>query len=123
MLEKTFEGLTEAEADHRFGHLMSPRQHATHLSEAYVAAVKHAKGEKHDWGSYQPAGSTWDAVLQDWRTRRAEAVEALLGAGDDESLKSASDYIVGHDHYHVGQMCSVRLNLNPQWNAYSIYGG
>ncbi|MBW7928889.1 MAG: hypothetical protein H3C58_12580 [Fimbriimonadaceae bacterium] len=35
--------------------------------------------------------------------------------------KIAVEYIAVHDAYHVGQLVTLRLSVEPDWNYYSIY--
>ena len=49
---------------------------------------------------------------------RTEAVNTVLESGN---FVVGADFIVGHDAYHIGQLAQIRLALNPEWNAYSIY--
>ena len=55
-------------------------------------------------------------------TQRDAVVAKLDGSASEEVVKHAFDYVALHDCYHVGQMCTLRLTLDPEWNAYSIYG-
>ncbi len=99
---------------------MSARTTLAHLCECYVAAAKDAVGEKHEWGAYTLPDPTWTAALAEWQTQRAKAAE-LVCADDEKRLKQGHAYIVSHDAYHVGQLCQLRLKLEPEWNAYGIY--
>jgi hypothetical protein len=122
MLGKVFEGLTEETAGQKVGNLMSAKETGEHLCECYLAAKAEADGTPFEWGKTTVADRSWDGLQQEMKLRRAAAVDALLAKGDDAAIMSANNLIVGHDHYHVGQMCAVRRALDPEWDAYSIYG-
>lgn len=100
---------------------MSARTTLAHLAECCVAASTEAAGGKHEWGSYTLPDPTWDAAQAEWRSQRAAAA-ALLCKDDEACLKHAHDFLVSHDAYHVGQLCQLRLKVEPEWNAYAIYG-
>jgi len=120
-LQKVSEGLTPEQAELKpHAGMMSFREQLSHLSEAYVATSKELRGEKHDWGTYHVEGG-WDAVLADFQQTRATAAADVLSADDATAAKIGSDFMVGHDYYHVGQLASVRLAIDPSWNSYSIY--
>ncbi len=99
---------------------MSAKEMVAHLTECYIAFQKSTKGESHEWGSYVPADSSVEGLLAAMRSERA-ASGALLEAATDDHLKEAFMYIHTHDTYHVGQLVSLRLTLNPEWNSYAIY--
>lgn len=121
-LDNVLEGLEGDQWDAKVREdLMSPREVVGHLIECYIAAQKHATGEKHDWGSYLPPSDDAEELVTEMRSERAKACEALLAKGDDDSLRAATDYIVLHDAYHVGQLAALRLGLDPDWDPYSIY--
>jgi hypothetical protein len=121
MLSKTFEGLTNETAGTKVGNLMTPKETVEHLTEAYIAARKHVVGEKHEWGTYKPSNPSWDNLLDELGQNRKAAADAVIAKGDDDALTSANMYIIGHDHYHIGQLCAVRLAMDPNWDAYCIY--
>ncbi len=100
---------------------MSPRETLAHLFECYTAFITHAGGGKHEWGVFQvPAEVKADPAKYVWSLRE-EAV-AVFNAGNEETVVPlALDFLVLHDCYHVGQMCTLRLTLDPEWPAYSIY--
>ena len=100
---------------------MTPREMLEHLCEAYLALAAHAKGEKYEWGSFAIEDKSTDNVLATFRDLRSKAVEAALGGDEDEAMRNAYDYIVGHDNYHVSQLVLSRLQVEPEWNSYEIY--
>ncbi|MBC8063708.1 MAG: hypothetical protein H7Y17_02680 [Chlorobia bacterium] len=118
-LEKVFDGL-DASLDFRLTEKsMTPRETAAHLGECYVAMVKEANGEKHEWGTYEPSTTEWPAVWENMKELRAKATAAVLAKPGSES--KASEFIVAHDNYHVGQMVATRMARDPDWDPYSIY--
>ena len=119
-LDKVFEGLHESLLDHKIvPAAMSARETLTHLPECYIAALEHAAGKNHEWGSYRTEAKSLEDLLGELRARRAEAVTALLATAD---AKTIHDYIVGHDAYHIGQMALLRLSTDSAWDPYSLYG-
>jgi len=121
-LRQVFSGLPDGAWDeHLVPGTMSPRETAAHLAEAYVAGVKHFRGEEHDWGTYQPASTEPTQILDEMFQERDKLKAAALAAEDHTGLKTAIAYSASHDYYHIGQMCSLRLKVEPNWNPYSIY--
>jgi plasmid replication initiation protein len=99
---------------------MSAREIVVHLCEAYDAAAAASEGREYDWGSYVPPSTEWHQLLANFRELRAKAAEAL-SAEDDTKLMAGTMYIVAHDYYHVGQLCSARIACDPEWDPFSIY--
>ncbi|MFZ4507849.1 MAG: DinB family protein [Fimbriimonas sp.] len=123
MLTRSFNGISEADADAKSHPLaMSARETAVHLTECYLAAQAELKGEKFAWGSYEPAATTLAEQLEACGQARSEAVAALLDADEEVAANLAFAYVVTHDHYHVGQMVTLRLSIDATWNYMSIYG-
>jgi hypothetical protein len=122
-ISAVFNGLDDSQADIKAApHMMSPRETSIHLAECYEASEKAARGEEHSWGTYQPAGTGLTELVAEMKSKREAAVQAISGAEPDKAVHAATDYIILHDAYHVGQMCANRLAVDPEWNAYSIYG-
>ena len=120
-LEQCFAGWNPALLDDALTEgAMSARKTLAHLTECCVAASTEAAGGKHEWGSYTLPDPAWDAALAEWRAQHS-AAGALVCQDDDEALKHGHAYMVSHDAYHVGQLCQLRLKLEPEWNAYAIY--
>jgi len=118
-LTKVFEGIEETSLDSRVTEkAMTPREVVAHLAEAYQATIAAAAGKEHQWGSYAPADSSWPAVWNEMMGLRERAAEAILESG---KVTDGNAFIVAHDYYHVGQICSLRLIKDPEWDAYSIY--
>jgi hypothetical protein len=121
-VDKVLEGLEPDQWDAKVREdLMSPREAVSHLTECYIAAQKHAAGEQHEWGAYVPSSEDPEDLLREMREHRVAAKESLLAKADDDALKAATDYIVLHDAYHVGQLAALRLAITPDWDPYAIY--
>lgn len=100
----------------------TPAETLAHFSECYLAFEKSLTGEEHAWGTYEPADTAPEALMADFQRRHAAAVQVLSGSPSDEVLKHASAYLTAHDFYHVGQLVLARLEVEPEWSHYSIYG-
>ncbi len=121
-LEKSFEGMADScfrSKPNSQG--MSPKEIAVHLAEAYVAGQKHFSGESHEWGTYQMDSPQQDVIIANMFEERKKFKDAIEAKGDEDAMKTGLDYGVNHDFYHVGQICSHRIENEPDWNAYSIY--
>jgi len=99
---------------------MTPRETAAHLCESYMALSSHVAGKEHEWGSFSAEGLAWDQLLAKMFELRGKASGEVC-VDSEERLKSAHDYIVAHDAYHVGQLCAMRTQSQPEWESYSIY--
>jgi len=99
---------------------MSIHSQCLHLCEAYAAAVVVADGGKFQWGIFHLPDKSWPAVQEELFRLRSIAVARVLD-GTDGAAWIGSEYIVTHDHYHVGQMVTVRWHFQPEWDPYSIY--
>lgn len=118
-LGKVFEGV-DASLDFKLTEQsMTPRETAIHLAECYTALAKDLAGEKHEWGTYVPGTKEWPGLWDELQALRSAAVAAVMAEGGD--VMKGHSFIVGHDFYHVGQLCQVRLACDPGWDAYSIY--
>jgi hypothetical protein len=100
---------------------MTPAQVVEHLADAYEAYLVTVRGEKYEFGSFVIEPKTPENLRRSWANQRAKAV-AVAMAGDDKGMTEAYDYIVGHDNYHVGQLVLSRLQAEPEWDSYAIYG-
>ncbi|MFN8221317.1 MAG: hypothetical protein U0S12_14440 [Fimbriimonadales bacterium] len=119
-LGKVYEGLDEAHYDHRVcPQAMSPREILEHLCECYTAVITETSGGTHEWGSFSIEDKSAANLKAKLSELRGQAKRAALAASDP---KIGHAYIVSHDAYHVGQMALVRLNTDPNWNPYSLYG-
>ncbi|MBI5705834.1 MAG: hypothetical protein HZC36_02470 [Armatimonadetes bacterium] len=121
-LTKVYEGLSEDLMDaHLDPSAMSPREILEHLCECYVAYSAYAQGEKHDWGSYAAEDKGTGPLMSKCLELRASAIEKGL-ASESEGIRNASmDFIALHDCYHVGQVASLRIAKEPDWNSHSLY--
>ena len=121
-LSKVLEGMPEEAMDKKVTDgSMSPREQVAHLCEAYEAFKVNASGGKYEWGTYKAPATETAALVREFKAQRDDAVHQALSNPNPESIKHAHEYILGHDYYHVGQMCLARLAVQPDWNAYAIY--
>lgn len=120
-VDKVLEGLADDKWGAKSGNGMSPGETVVHLTECYVAAQTHLSGGTHEWGSYTASEETPTELAAKMRSERSKAWEAILGANDEEAGKAATEYLVLHDAYHVGQLATLRMGVDPEWDAYSIY--
>lgn len=101
---------------------MSPLETIAHLCEAYEAVTAHLEGRTYVWGSFALTGDSWEGHLGVWRSLRDRAKQLATAGEDATALCRGYEYIVGHDAYHVGQICQLRLHLDPTWDSMAIYG-
>ena len=121
-LEKALSGLSDAEGDKKINDkLMSASETMAHLAECCVAFCTSANGGSHDWGTYDSGQTTLTGNMAKWKEERANAIAILQGSDKPEDLDHAMDFMTIHDAYHVGQICALRLTLDPKWDAYVIY--
>lgn len=103
-------------------HGMSFRETTVHLMECCEAFLTVVRGEKWPWGTYSVPDDSASALIGAFFAKRQEAIGVALGSDDESLAKNASLYLVCHEPYHVGQLCQLRLFLQPDWNSDSIYG-
>lgn len=121
-LTQCFSGVTEEQADLKLhDDSMSFRVTAAHLAECCFAVLEHVEGREHKWGTFEPKSAAFAPLVEEWQELRARAVAATVSE-DEKLIGLATDYIVGHDFYHVGQLVALRLSFDKDWNSYSIYG-
>lgn len=121
-IDRALEGLSDEQWDAKVREdLMSPKDVVSHLTECYVAAQRHADGGEYEWGTYSPASDQPAALLDAMKSERAKAWSAILAKSDEAAFKAATDYIVLHDAYHVGQLAALRFAVTPDWDPYAIY--
>ncbi|MEQ1822566.1 MAG: hypothetical protein ABL949_08650 [Fimbriimonadaceae bacterium] len=114
------DGISELQADAKIlDFAMSPRETLVHLSECCVAFNETCQGIDHNWGTYTSSAATLADLKTEFDALRTEVVSRV--ADDEKVLKAASGFIVLHEAYHVGQLALLRLHLDSEWNAYSIY--
>ena len=122
-IDACIEGMAEEGFDAKCNpQAMSPREILEHLSEAYVAFAAAMKGEEHEWGSFSIPDKSTANVKSVFRDLRAKAASAALASDDEKTAKAAYDYLIGHDNYHVAQLVLTRLQVEPGWDSYAIYG-
>lgn len=119
-VKKALEGLSDF--DSRVNeHTFSAGETLEHLTECYVAFEASCKGEEHQWGTYSAPDKSPSGLLSAYEAGHAKSLEIVNGSDDENVLKHAADYIYLHESYHIGQLCTLRLTLDPEWNFYSIY--
>lgn len=97
---------------------MTPKETISHLCDVYTHVLDQVAGRQAGWGVYKTP-DTLDQLMADFDSLRSSAVNAALGAENAENL--ATDYIILHDAYHVGQLCAARSASEPEWDMYAIY--
>lgn len=120
-LAKCYEGISDAVLDAKVADGMTPREAYEHLGDAYRAYVATLAGEKYEWGSFRCADRSWAGMWREVSEARNQAVAAAMAAEGDDALKMANAYLLGHEYYHVGQVCLVRIANDPDFDPYSIY--
>lgn len=101
---------------------MSVQETLVHLAECYEACKAALAGEKFEWGKFDIGTTDWEEIQVKTFTLRSSAIEAVQNHADEDlAVTTASDYMVGHDYYHVGQLCATRMAIEPEWDAMSIY--
>ncbi len=121
-LDKVLEGLTEEQLDYKVvPSAFSIREQVEHLCEVYTAVDALSKGQDHPWGEYSVEDKSWSNLTTLMFSLRAAAIALVTADERDETLLRGSAFIVGHDNYHVGQICTSRIAQDPTWNPYSIY--
>lgn len=116
-------GITDATLDSKLtSQAMTIREQIAHLGEAYQATKTSLAGGKHEWGQFEVPDTSMPALADYVMTLRSQAIDALMGEDDAKAFELATDYIILHDAYHVGQMVIGRLEIEPDWNSYAIYG-
>jgi uncharacterized damage-inducible protein DinB len=114
------DGITEEQADAKtLDFALSARETLVHLSECCVAFIESCQGINHNWGTYTSSAPTLGDLKTEFDNLRSDVVSRI--SDDEKVLKDASAYVILHEAYHVGQLAQLRLHLNPEWNAYSIY--
>lgn len=123
-LDKVFEGVPEDRRNFRVAdHAMSPEETLLHLCEVYFAFECSLDGKQHAWGSFKPADPAWEGLWAEFESSRNRVVHRACDDPSDDTLRHAHDYLIAHDAYHIGQMASCRLGMDPNWNPYCLYRG
>ena len=117
-----YEGLPNADWDKKSNEAaMSPREILGHLTECCHAFLSEDPN-KYEWGTYQIGDKANEDLMAEYNDLRSKCVDKANNATEDEVMRGASNFIALHEAYHVGQLATLRLSLDPEWNAYSIYG-
>lgn len=123
-LEKALDGMSSDQcAMSPMTTLMSASQTMEHLCEAYTACEAALQHKTHEWGSYQSGLSDPDALKAHMFELRDRVTAMVTESQDERAYALASDYILQHDAYHIGQLCACRIALDPEFNPYAIYQG
>lgn len=121
-IEKAYEGLAEADYDKRLCEsALTPREVLEHYCECYDSAITSANGLEPDWGSYHIDDKSMANLWKTFAETRQAAIQKVLGLDGPKLFEIGMGFIALHDAYHVGQVCQLRLHLDPSWNAYAIY--
>ena len=121
-ITKVLEGVKESDLDFKIGPTtQSIRGLIEHLCEVYTAVEEESRGEHHKWGSYSIEDKSWGNLINTFTTLRSRAIELVSSPESEQQLFSASDFMVGHEYYHVGQLASIRIATDPEWDPFSIY--
>ena len=121
-MEKVLEGISENDLDFKPAPTpMSVREQLEHLCEVYVAVEEEFRGVKHAWGEFTLEDKSLENLTAEIAKHRAVAITAVSGADTSDDLSKAYAFMVAHENYHIGQLVALRLAINPDWNAYSIY--
>ena len=121
-LDKALEGLLEDQLDYKVvPSALSIREQVEHLCEVYTAVEAISKGQDHPWGAYTVEDKSWSNLTSLMSSLRANAIAIVTADDEDKTLLRGSAFIVGHDNYHVGQICTSRIAQDPTWNPFSIY--
>ncbi len=121
-LDKAIGDMDESKWDHKSSPgIMSPREQVEHLGETYAAYSAMAKGEKYEWGTFVVDDKSKANLWKTYSQMRERAVSAAIASDEPKDLESATEYLLTHEAYHVGQLCSLRLDCEPSWDPYAIY--
>ncbi len=122
-VEACYAGLGKNDFDREIlPQMMRPSRMLDHLAECVHAFLAKKDGADYDqWGVTGLTG-TLEERMATYRELREQAKAGIAGREDEKALIAASDFLTAHDAYHVGQLVTMRLTIDPEWNAYSIYG-
>lgn len=121
-VERTLNGMPDGAFSQKLSEgAMTPLEMLEHMTEAYVACQKKCGGQEHEWGSYTAPDRSREALLGTWKSERAKAAEAIQNAPAEHQWMGI-EFLALHDAYHVGQLCLLRIQAQPDWDPYSIYG-
>lgn len=100
---------------------MTPREVLEHYCECNHNAALCADGAEPDWGNYQIDDKSTDNLWKVFKETRQTAIQKVQALEGPKLFEIGMGYLALHDAYHVGQVCQLRLHLDPNWNAYAIY--
>ena len=121
-IEKVLDGVDEAHLDIKLSPTsMSIRQSIEHLCEVYTAVDEESRGIKHAWGEYSIQYDSFDDLKSKFTSLRVRALGLVANPSNKEGFTLASEFMVAHEYYHVGQLASLRIATDSAWNPYSIY--
>ncbi len=103
------------------GGAYSLRETVVHLTEAYMACQASLKGAEFKWGQYRAVSDDNSALVQELFAQRETVRELAIGSPDEKALQTAVVFTSSHDYYHVGQLCRLRLEVQPDWDSLAIY--
>lgn len=121
-IAKVLEGVKESDLDFRIApSARTILEQIEHLCEVYTAVEEQSRGEHHQWGAYVIEDKSWSNLLATFTTLRSKAIEIVSSPQSEKELFTASDFMVGHEYYHVGQIASIRIATDPAWDPFCIY--
>lgn len=100
---------------------MSIRELVEHLCEVYTAVEEQSRGVHHNWGGYSLEDKSWENLTATFTDLRSKAIEIVSTAESEKDFFTATDFMVGHEYYHIGQLASIRLATDPTWDPFCIY--
>lgn len=124
-VSQVFAGLKDEDWQRRLlPDTMSPQEVILHLTECCKAALHRVTQESDfdGWGKTVMSGSTPEKWIEEFNACRAQAISAGLEEDSERNQEILMDLLSLHEAYHVGQLCTLRLQIDPSWNYYSIYG-
>ena len=100
---------------------MSARDTLHHLAECCQAFLTSAEGGEHNWGAWSVEDTSSSNLMSVYTDLRDKCIATVGSTNDPVVLKHASDFLALHEAYHVGQMVTLRLIINSDFDPYSIY--
>ena len=98
---------------------LSLREQYEHLTEVYLAVQALSKGETFSWGAFKSEATTVEALRTEMQAERQRAVATVTDT--DGSIGSGLSFLVIHEGYHVGQICTLHHAFDPSWSSFAIY--
>lgn len=126
-ITKVFEGFSDerGEFDIRIcPEAKTARETLEHLCDCYQGFMEMSHDKEYVWGSFHAENQSTSQLLETCHELRKKAENfALSHAHDPKAAEFALGMLSLHEAYHVGQMCLLRIRVDPTWNPYSIYEG